>query len=80
MFNRLQIGAGAVLGAFLIVGPAILYGKALGRSEVELAAAKNALTRINQLEKNNAGFTKLTARDRCLVFMRDSGLPIENCD
>jgi len=36
--------------------------------------------RIKQLEKSNAEFNRLSDRDRCLVFMRDSGLPDGTCD
>jgi len=31
-------------------------------------------------EKSNAAFKDLSARHRCLVFMRDSGLPASACD
>jgi hypothetical protein len=52
----------------------------LGRAEAAAEAAKLALERVQELEKNNANFKNLSDRDRCLVFMRDSGLPENNCD
>ncbi|UXT47856.1 hypothetical protein FY136_00850 [Agrobacterium tumefaciens] len=55
-------------------------GKREGRSETQIEAAKEALDRINNLEKNNASFRNLTDRGRCLVFMRDSDLPDSACD
>lgn len=42
--------------------------------------AKIALERVHIMEKNNANFRNLSDRDRCLVFMRDSGLPVSSCD
>jgi hypothetical protein len=56
------------------------HGKGLGRAEAAAEAAKLALERVQELEKNNANFKNLSDRDRCLVFMRDSGLPENNCD
>lgn len=49
------------------------------RAAVNAQAAKEAVARINNLEKNNANFRNLSDRDRCLVFMRDSGLPDSSC-
>jgi hypothetical protein len=49
--------------------------------ELERAAARiEAAKRIQDMEKNNAQFRSLSARDRCLAFMRDSGLPASHCD
>lgn len=56
------------------------HGKSLGKAEAEATAAKLALERVQELEKNNANFKNLPSRERCLVFMRDSGLPENNCD
>lgn len=37
--------------------------------------------RIVEMEKNNETFRNLSSRDRCLAFLRDSGLPVgNNCD
>lgn len=48
--------------------------------EAERTAARiEAGKRIVEMEKSNAEFQKLPARDRCIAFMRDSGLPIDNC-
>lgn len=49
--------------------------------EAERTAARiEAGKRIVEMEKSNAEFQKLPARDRCIAFMRDSGLPANNCD
>jgi len=49
------------------------------KDQVQAQAGKEAAERITNLEKNNADFRNLPAHDRCVVFMRDSGLPIDNC-
>lgn len=71
---------GIVLGAALAYYPSKLVGAREERQSQQIKAAKEALDRITSLEKNNANFRNLPARDRCLVFMRDSGLPEESCD
>ncbi|RVK75416.1 hypothetical protein CN154_15035 [Sinorhizobium meliloti] len=73
-------GIGAIVGATLMVLPACMYGQRIERHAAAVEAGKNALQRIQQLEKSNANFSKLSDRDRCLVFMRDSGLPDSACD
>lgn len=52
------------------------------RLRQELAAEQErlALQRVKTLEKNNADFNRLSDRDRCLVYMRDSSLPEQACD
>lgn len=79
-FDCAKVAIGAVLGGALIYGPAYLYGKSVARSQIEAEAAKEALERIKDLEDSNANFKALSDRDRCIVFMRDSGLPVEECD
>lgn len=71
---------GVILGAALAYYPSKLVGAHEARQAQQIKAAKEALDRINSLEKNNANFRNLPARDRCLVFMRDSGLPEDSCD
>ncbi|NTC83789.1 hypothetical protein [Agrobacterium tumefaciens] len=78
--NWLKFAAGGLLCAVLLASGSYWLGKREGRSQTQIAAAKEALDRINQLEKNNASFRSLTDRGRCLVFMRDSGLPDSACD
>lgn len=78
--NWLKIAAGGLLCAVLLSSGSYWLGKREGRSQTQIEAAKEAVNRINQLEKNNASFRNLTDRDRCLVFMRDSGLPDSACD
>ncbi len=80
LLDYLKLGAGAALGAMLAFNPAKLIGRSEERAAVQAEAAKEALARIDNLEKNNASFRKLSDRDRCLVFMRDSGLPDSACD
>lgn len=71
---------GIIAGAVLVFYPAKWIGAGDERQAQQVKAAKEALDRINSLEKNNANFRNLPARDRCLVFMRDSGLPEDSCD
>lgn len=79
-FDYIKIAGGVVVGILVGYGPAYLHGKSIARSQFEAAAAKEALERIQTLEKNNAAFKSLSDRDKCLEFMRFSGLPIEQCD
>lgn len=51
-------------------------GYALAIEEARIAAGK----RIVDMEKANETFRNLPARDRCLAFMRDSGLSAKHCD
>ena len=62
----MQIGLGALAGAALIAMPAYLYGRHEEGEAASIEAAKNALNRIDKLEKNNANFRKLWDRDRVL--------------
>lgn len=78
--NWLKIAAGGLLCVVLLSSGSYWLGKREGLSEAQIEAAKEALDRINELEKNNASFRSLTDRGRCLVFMRDSGLPDSACD
>ncbi len=76
----LKMGAAAVVGAALLSAASFQIGKREGKSVTQIEAAKAALNRINTLEKNNASFRSLSDRHRCLLFMRDSGLPDSACD
>ncbi len=80
LIDGLKSGAGAALGALLAYGPAYMHGKSIAKSQIEAEAAKEALARIQTLEKNNAAFKGLSDRDKCLEFMRFSELPESNCD
>ncbi|NTD84304.1 hypothetical protein [Agrobacterium tumefaciens] len=77
---RLKIGAVVVFGAALLSITLFQMGKREGKSVAQIEAAKAAIERINTLEKNNASFRSLPDRHRCLLFMRDSGLPDSACD
>lgn len=79
MLDWLKIGAAAVAGALLISAPVYLAGRHDGRVKVEAAAMASALERIEKMGKENATFKTLPAHDRCVLFMRDSGLPIDAC-
>lgn len=80
LLDWIKLGAAALAGALLVSGPIYLVGRSDGKDAGRLEAAKEAGQRITQMEKNNAEFNRLSDRDRCLVFMRDSGLPAEACD
>jgi len=80
LLDAIKIGAGAVLSAALIAGPVYLYGKAAGKDAAAAEAAAAAIHRVQELEKSNAKFRSLSSRDRCLLLMRDSGLPDAECD
>lgn len=75
-----KLGAAAVLGAALLSIVSFQIGKREGKSTAQIEAAKEAVNRIKNLEKNNASFRNMSDRHRCLVFMRDSGLPDSACD
>ena len=51
-------------------------GVASEREKARIEAGK----RIVEMEKRDEGFRKLSAVDRCRLFMRDSGLPDTHCD
>lgn len=76
----LKFGAGVALGAYLMIVPACTYGQRIERQAAAVKAGKEALERITKLEMNNARFKSLSPGDRCLEFMRDSGLPERECD
>ncbi|UXT89765.1 hypothetical protein [Agrobacterium pusense] len=75
-----KFGVAAVFGAALLSVASFQVGKREGKSVAQIEAAKEAVSRINNLEKNNASFRDMPDRHRCLVFMRDSGLPDSACD
>jgi putative SOS response-associated peptidase YedK len=82
--NWLKMAVGGVIAMIIIVGASFALGKREGKNElradIEVRAAKEALKRIDNLEKNNASFRNLDSHHRCLVFARDSGLPDTTCD
>lgn len=78
--NWLAGAIGAIVGAALIAVPACTYGRRIERNISAIETGKKALERIQKLEKSNAEFETLSDRDRCLVFMSDSGLPDSACD
>lgn len=84
LLDAAKLAAGALLGALAVYAYAQAVSLPAARSEgsalERAAAAAEAINRIQELEKNNATFRSLTSRDRCLVLMRDSGLPDAECD
>ncbi len=82
MLERVKVFliGGAIAAVLATIGIAYVQGRADGVKITEAQAGKRALERIGQLEKSNANFNRLDDRGRCLVFMRDSGLPDSACD
>lgn len=80
LLDAAKLTGAALLGAALVTPVAHHFGKREGKQEAVAAAAVEAINRIQQLEKSNAQFRSLSSRDRCLVLMRDSGLPDSECD
>lgn len=78
--SMIKLGAGAIVGISVAAFPIYLKGKSVGREETRAEAAMEALDRIEGMEDRNANFSKLPDRERCRVFLRDSGLPVEACD
>jgi hypothetical protein len=78
-FEYAKFAVVALCSGCIVYGPAYLHGKSVARSQIEAEAAKEALERIKDLEQDNANFKSLSDRDRCIVFMRDSGLPDDIC-
>ncbi|MCK8781117.1 hypothetical protein M0654_14110 [Rhizobium sp. NTR19] len=80
MLAWLKLIPGILIGVALATVPACKYGQSIERDAAAIEEGKRAIERVGQLERNNADFKKLSPRDRCLVFMRDSGLPEQSCD
>lgn len=51
-----------------------------GRNAEREAARIEAAKRITEMEKSDAEFRHLSSRERCIAFMRDSGLPEHHCN
>lgn len=72
-----------LFGAAVAVGVlASIYAKGRidGKEAMRQTAIIEAGKRIKQLETNNDAFRNSSARERCLAFMRHSGLPDTACD
>lgn len=76
----IKLPGAAVLGTLISAAPIYFYAKHVEATEIQLQATKDALARIQKMEQTNATFKNLPAHDRCLAFMRDSGLPVSECD
>lgn len=80
LLDAAKIAGGVALGALLVAPVAHYLGKREARQETAITAATEAITRIQELEKNNEAFRSLSSRDRCLALMRDGRLPDAGCD
>lgn len=74
---------GLIVAAVMIVlgyhWNAVRQARNEGREQERAAARIEAGKRIIEMERQNEAFRALPARERCLAFMRDSGLPVEHC-
>jgi hypothetical protein len=71
------VAALAVVSGLLWADQAIRNNE---RNKIETLALRQAITRVQTMEKNNANFRTLSERDRCLALALDSGLPNSACD
>jgi len=69
----------AVVAAFGLYQYRINAAYNRGAESERVKARIEAAKRIGEMEKSNANFRKLSDRDRCLLFLRDSGLPEHHC-
>ena len=67
-------------GLLLVIAEIDHRGYARGKADTLEASRIEAGKRILTMEKHDETFRRLPARDRCLAFMRDSGLPDIACD
>ena len=76
------VGRYVVLAGLLLAlcGGTYLKIKSDIRAQEEAARVRAAQQRIIEMEKRNGAFRNLEARERCLVFARDSGLQPAICD
>jgi len=81
-FSLGPIGRWVVLVGLVlaIAGGAYLKIRSDVRAEEEARRARAAQQRIIEMEHRNDAFRSLQARERCLVFARDSGLSAKICD
>lgn len=72
------IAAGlAVLGGLWYVDRAA-YTR--GVTDTQQKAQVEAVRRVTDMEKTNEKFRALSPLDRCRALLRDSGLPVNECD
>ena len=74
---------GLIVAAVMIVlgyhFNAVRQARNEGREQERAAARIEAGKRIIEMERQNEQFRSLSARERCLAFMRDSGLSERHC-
>jgi hypothetical protein len=78
--NWLKIASVGLLCAALLSSGSYWLGKSVERADLVVKATTKAISKIQTMEENNAAFRDLTPRHKCLVLMRDSGLPDSACD
>jgi len=79
--GRVLVGLAA--GVAILVGVYLYAGHKeyqRGVDDTRAAAAREAVNRVQKMEKNNVSFKNLPALERCRAIMRDSGLPASYCD
>ena len=72
--------AGLFIAHKLAVWSAYSSGMEAGVASERTKARIEAGKRIIEMETNDEAFRELPAVERCRVFMRDSGLPIDHCN
>lgn len=75
-----KVALAVIIAVVLAYRAGLWIGARDERSAAKMAAIKEAANRVSTMEKNNDGFRQKSPRDRCLVIMRDSGLPDSACD
>lgn len=68
LLDGLKIGAGAILGAALIAGPAYFYGHARGAASAHAAALEKTVEILQERELTNAEITAADAAALCAHF------------
>lgn len=76
IFNWLQIGAGAALGALVAFGPAYLLGKHEGHQQAAVTALEATVKALHDRDDINASISTADAVDLC----RDFGLSVDQAD
>lgn len=73
LLDAIRIGAGAVLGAALIAGPAYLYGHARGEASARAGALEKTVEILRERELTNAEISAADAAHLCAHFGLQDG-------
>ena len=68
LLDYLKMGAGAVVGAVLVVVPAYTYGKHEGRQQAAVAALTASVKAVNSRNETNEEISASDAARRCADF------------